>query len=80
MFLNPQDLGCREAWQCVVPGDLEQALSPDSLPYHLALRAGSLIVPQDGWTNDLATLVQHDQPVHLPRQTDGSDLSGIHGP
>ena len=60
MLLHPEDLGRREAWQCFVPGDLEQAVSSVSLPDHLALGTGSLVVPQEGRTNDLAALVQQD--------------------
>src|SRR5205823_13913102 len=40
-----------------------------------ALRGRSLIVPEDGRTENAVVLVQADKPVHLPREADPGGLA-----
>ncbi len=67
---QPQELRRREAGQGAVAGERDEALEPDALLDLGALGRGALVVPEDRRTQDLASLVEADETVHLARQAD----------
>src|SRR5918995_2804931 len=68
MSAQPQELGCREARERPVPRQLDQALEPDARLDLRALGRRALVVPEDRRSEDVASLVQADEPVHLARE------------
>ena len=77
VLLHPEDLGRREAGERVVAGNGDEARLAQAGAHLVALGARALVVPEDGRAQDLAGLVQEDQPVHLPGEADGGDRLGV---
>jgi len=71
VLAHPQNLGRGEAGQGVVAGDFDEIGLTQRRPDVVALRAGALVVPQDGRAQHLTFLVQQGQAVHLPGQPQG---------
>ena len=71
VLLDPEDLGGGEAGE----GDIarEGGEGPEAVEVGGLFGAPS-VVPEDGGADDLVLLVQHDQAVHLARDTDALDL------
>src|SRR5918995_87600 len=79
MSAQPQELGCREARERPVPRQLDQALEPDARLDLRALGRRALVVPEDRRSEDVVSLVQADEPVHLAREPH-SALFGAEAP
>ena len=69
---QPQELRRGEAGERAVAGERDQALEPDALLDLGALGRRALVVPEDRRTEDLASLVEADEPVHLAREADAA--------
>jgi len=73
---QPEELRRREAGQGAVASQRDQALEPDALFDLRALGGRALVVPEDRRADRVAVLVEHDEPVHLPRPADRRGLDG----
>ena len=70
LLAHPENLGRGKASQRVVASERDQPLTSNARANLVALRGGALVVPEDRRTQDSASLVQHHEAVHLPRQPD----------
>jgi hypothetical protein len=71
VLAHPHDLGRGEAGQHLIAGQLQQPIeSAHLLGDRCALFTRALIVPQNGGTQNVIGSIEHDQAVHLPRQSD----------
>jgi len=74
MLCHPQDLGSGETGQRHIASDLDELLPAHALVDRIALGLGTLIIPQDGRPEHLASLIQQNQPVHLAGQADRGNI------
>ena len=68
--LQPQQLRRGEAGKRAVPGQLDEPLEADAALDLRALGAGALVVPEDRRPQHLVALAEHDEAVHLARESD----------
>jgi hypothetical protein len=72
---QPEELRRREARQGAIPRQLDEALGTDALLDLRALRRGPLVVPEDRGPDHAVSRIEHDEAVHLARETDACDLA-----
>ena len=70
VVLDPEDLCSSPACEGRVCCDLDQLVAADDAVHLLNLSCGTLIAPDDGGTEHLVILVQHNKTVHLTGDTD----------
>jgi hypothetical protein len=71
----PEYLRSLEAGEGGIAGNFHEPAGTDSLRDRLALRDGSLIVPQQRWPDDCIVLVEEDGAMHLARESDRADVA-----
>jgi len=62
---KPEHLGGGKSRQGWIASDLTKLARTHALFYLPAFRHRTLVVPQEGWPDHLAVLIQKDRPVHL---------------
>ena len=69
MVADPEDLRSSKTGQGWVCSDFDQTLCSNLLGDLPAFFPGTLVAPDNGWTDHLACLVQHNKTVHLAGDT-----------
>src|SRR5580704_12478694 len=75
VLLYPPYFRQRKIGQRRIRGQFDQALGADALSDLLALLAGALVAPDDRRAQNLTRRVEQHQTMHLPGETDRSDLA-----
>ena len=78
MITDPQDLAGGKTRQRGVGGNFDQPLGAHARCHFIAFRLGALVAPDDGGAQYFPGLVQHHQAVHLPGDTQGFHVRGVH--
>lgn len=73
VLFNPQNFRRGKTCQCSIAGDLNK-LFPANDPMNIVtLTLYTLVIPQDGGTQNFAFIIEQDQPVHLTSETNCPD-------
>src|SRR6266540_4826313 len=73
VFLHPQNFRRGKSRQRDVACDLNKFFLANDLMDLIALTLRALVVPQDGWTQNISCFIEQNQAMHLTRQTDRRD-------
>src|SRR5690606_20913673 len=77
VMADPEELGSREARECVVSGGGNAGITPHLLADFVALGGRALIVPEDGRPEHLARCIEEHQAMHLAGKAHGFDIVPI---
>src|SRR5688572_5039787 len=73
ILFHPQNFRCSETCQRDITSDLNKFFLPNDLMNLITLTLRSLVIPQNGWTQNIARFIEQDKPMHLTGQTDRSE-------